>query len=111
MLVFFGSFNYFAYGSQKLSDAKLITKLLPRDSILVQIIQILFIINLFISYPLVIHPSNIILEGYLYGHLQQSQKRKVLKNLNRTVLVAFTLFMGLYFEETLDRLMSVVGSM
>ena len=71
----------------------------------------MFIVNLFISYPLVIYPSNIIIEHYLYDKMARTEKIKWLKNLNRAWIVAFTLMMGLYFEESLDRLMSVVGSL
>ena len=110
LLIGFGTFNYFVYGSENLKDAKLITRLLPHDFIL-QIVETLFILNLFISYPLVLHPANVIIESYIYHGMSQSLMRKWLKNINRTALVAFTLFMGLYFEETLDRLMSLVGSL
>jgi amino acid permease len=58
----------------------------------------------------VIYPSNIIIESYVYRNFDKTTLRKWLKNCSRTILVAFTLFMGLYFEETLDRLTSVVGS-
>lgn len=111
LLIAFGTFNYLAYPNEEIVHAKLITRLLPHDSFIVQIVLLLFILNLFISYPLVIYPSNIIIEHYVYPRMEQSMLRKWLKNSNRTILVAFTLFMGLYFEETLDRLMSVVGSL
>jgi proton-coupled amino acid transporter len=52
-----------------------------------------------------------IVEHYVYKGVQQSSKRKWLKNTNRAILVFFTMFMGLYFEETIDRLTSVVGSL
>lgn len=111
LLIAFGLFNYVAYPTEDLAQAKLITRLLPSDNVIVQIVELLFIVNLFISYPLVIYPSNIIIENYVYKRVDQSSFRKWMKNFNRTILVGFTLFMGLYFEETLDRLMSVVGSL
>ena len=63
------------------------------------------------SYPLVIYPANIIIEHHAYKNMEQSNIRKWMKNSSRAILVAFTLFMGLYFEDTLDRLTSVVGSL
>jgi amino acid permease len=99
-----------AYPDEMIKDAKLITKLLPSENVIVQIVELLFILNLFISYPLVIYPSNIIIENYAFSNFNKSTLLTWLKNSSRTLVVAFTLFMGLYFEDTLDRLTSVVGS-
>jgi solute carrier family 36 (proton-coupled amino acid transporter) len=71
----------------------------------------LFIVNFLITYPLIIYPANIIVEHYIYEGVERTPKRKWLKNTNRAILVLFTMFMGLYFEETIDRLTSVVGSL
>lgn len=111
ILIGFGLVNYMAYSDEELSQAKLITRLLPSSNPIVQAVELLFMVNLFISYPLIIHPANMIIERNLYKNMGQTTLRKWLKNWNRTLLVALTLFMGLYFEETLDRLTSVVGSL
>lgn len=91
IFIMFGLFNYFAYGASMLMEAPLITKLLPSGSLPVEVVMILFIINLFITYPLVIHPANIIIENTLYSGIPQSSIRKWLKNINRAVLVAITI--------------------
>ncbi|CAI2364555.1 unnamed protein product [Moneuplotes crassus] len=111
LLIGFGLVNYMAYSNERLAHAKLITRLLPSQSPIVQIVEVLFILNLFISYPLAIYPTNIIIEKNIYKSMSQKPLRKWLKNCNRTVLVALTFFMGLYFEESLDRLTSIVGSL
>jgi solute carrier family 36 (proton-coupled amino acid transporter) len=91
IFIIFGLFNYFSYGAAALSTAPLITRLLPTGSLPVEIILLLFIVNLFISYPLVIHPANMILEGALYSKMPQSKIRKWLKNSNRAILTAITI--------------------
>lgn len=107
----FGGFNYFVYGSELLSEAPLITRLMPQGSIPFEIVMVMFTINIFISYPLVIHPTNMVLESYIFKGMEQSPMRKWLKNINRTVVAALTVWLGLYLEDTLDRLMSVIGSL
>lgn len=108
--VAFGGFNYFVYGGELLKDAPLITKLMPSGSIPMEVVMILFIINIFISYPLVIHPTNIVIESYIFKEMKQSKTRKWLKNVSRTAVVATTVLVGLYMEDTLDKLMSLIGS-
>mmetsp|Transcript_11381 Transcript_11381/g.12868 ORF Transcript_11381/g.12868 Transcript_11381/m.12868 type:complete len:117 (-) Transcript_11381:71-421(-) len=73
--------------------------------------MILFIINLFITYPLIIYPSNMVIESYLISDMKKSFKKTWLTNLSRAFLVFITLFIGISLEDTLDRLMSVVGSL
>jgi proton-coupled amino acid transporter len=111
LLIAFGSFNYFVYGAYMLKDAPLITRLLPTGAYPIEIVMLLFIVNLFITYPLVIHPANMVVESYLYKNMRQSSIRKWSKNFTRTILVGFTIIVGLWLEDSLDRLMSLVGSL
>ena len=105
----FGWFWYFVYGSQ-LANAPWITKLLPSGSIPLQIGLIFFMGNVIISYPLVIHPANMISESYIFRWMQQSTLRKWLKNINRTIIVGVTVLIGYWLEDSIDRLLSVIGS-
>lgn len=110
LYVAFGAYNYFAYGMEKLSTAPLITKILPEDSLIVQISLSSYIFSSLVSYPMILHPANMVIESYLYKNMKSSVYRKYLKNLNRTLLVGFTIVLSLTLEDTLDKLMSVVGS-
>ena len=67
--------------------------------------------NLLITYPLQLHPANMVLEGAVFKGVPKSRKRTWLKNALRTVLVAVTIVIGITLRETLDKLMSVVGSL
>ena len=71
----------------------------------------LYCINLFITYPLAIHPANMVIEGYMFRGWKKSRKRTWCKNLYRTCLVIFTIVVSLSLRETLDKLMSIVGSL
>ena len=67
--------------------------------------------NLLITYPLQLHPANMVLESAIFKRLPKSRKRTWLKNILRTFLVALTIFIGISLRETLDKLMSIVGSL
>jgi proton-coupled amino acid transporter len=111
ILIAFGLFNYLVYGAEMLKDAPLITRILPAGKYPIEGAMLLFIVNLFITFPLVIHPANMVIESYLYKGMKQSMTRKWVKNFTRTLLVAITIVIGLWLEESLDRLMSLVGSL
>jgi hypothetical protein len=95
--IFFGEFLLFTYYNKMiLPDAgPLITDYIPQDSPIVWTIKILFVFNLIVSYPLVIYPSNMIVESYLYEGWPKSKKRQCCKNVNRAVVVALTCIVAL----------------
>lgn len=106
----FGFSNYFSYGDNILRDSIIITKALPQDNILLHFIRMIYFLSLFITAPLMLYPSNTITESYLFP---QNDKNNHYwhKNITRTILVILIIFIAVYFEATLDRLMSVVGSL
>ena len=57
------------------------------------------------------HPPNMVLEGAIFKGFPKSRKRTWLKNILRTFLVALTIVIGISLRSTLDKLMSVVGSL
>jgi proton-coupled amino acid transporter len=109
LYVFFGEFCLFVYGDE--IQTPLITDNLPRGSPVVWVIKIAFSINLIFTYPLVIYPANTIIEGYLYANMPRSKKRQWLKNLNRTIMVLFTVVFCLSLGDKLDKFISVLGSL
>lgn len=108
LYVGFGEFCLFVYGN--LIKKPLITENLP-PGVVVYVIKILFSINLFFTYPLQIYPANTIIEGYLYKDMPKSRKRQMLKNLNRTLMVAFTVIFCLAMGDTIDKFISLLGSL
>jgi len=112
LYIMFGSYNYFVYGEEQLKPAPLVTKILPQDSIIVQVTVTAYIFSSLISYPLILYPANMVIESYLFkGMKSSSLSKKYLYTLNRTILVGITVILSLTLEETLDKLMSVVGSL
>ena len=107
--VFFGLFTYFVFGPEGLT-APMITEEIPRDTIVV-VTELFFILNLMITYPLVLHPANMVIESVLFRGWPKSRKRTWFKNVLRAFIVAGTVGIGLGLRETLDKLMSVVGSL
>lgn len=104
----FGEFCYFIYGDAL--NTPLITSNLPASSPVSWIIKILFTINLIFSYPLILYPANIIIESYVFSKLQFSIMRKWLKNLYRTVMVAFTVVIALLLGNKLGSFLAFLGA-
>lgn len=93
-----------------MSKDPLITNILPTRDIAVTAIDIIWIINLIFTYPLVIHPANMVIESYVYRGWPKSAKRKWMKNITRTLLIAFTVVLAVALMDTLDKLESINGA-
>lgn len=70
----------------------------------------MFSLNLVFSYPLVLYPAHVLLENYLYAGWPKSRKRQCSKNLNRTLLVAFTVAVTLLLDDKLGAFLSINGA-
>ena len=70
----FTEFVVFGFGPNTLTKP-LITDSLPPQSIVTYLVKIAFSFNLIFSYPLVIHPANLIIESYLFGSWPKTRKR------------------------------------
>lgn len=104
----FSEIAYFAYGNELTKP--IILSIMPKDSLLVNVVKILFCINLACSYPLCIYPVNVIVEGYLFKNMSHSHLRKWLKNLSRMTFVILGAVMALIFAEHLDKFLSLLGA-
>lgn len=71
--IFFGLYTAFAWNLD--GESPLITDYLPKNNAWVWVINLLFCINLFISYTLMIWPANMVIESYLYAGWPKSKKR------------------------------------
>lgn len=95
----FGQFCLFTYGD-KLEG--IITSNLPRGTVFVYLIKLAFCFNLFITYPLVLYPTNMIVESYVYKNMPKGPKRKWLKNLTRAIMIILTILFSLWMGPMLD---------
>lgn len=74
-------------------------------------VKVLFALNLVFSYPLVIHPANMVIEDWLFKSWAKTRKRQMSKNLSRTFIVATSCVVALLIYDKLDRFLSVTGSL
>ena len=75
------------------------------------VIKVAFSLNLVFSYPLVIFPANIIIEDNLYKGWPKSQRRKWFKNLNRALMVIFTVVVSILMADQLDKFLALLGAL
>ena len=75
LYIVFGEFTMLAWGSTEDFNEPLITSSLPETSVVTYILKILFSFNLFFSYPLVIHPANLVVESWFFEGWPKSRKR------------------------------------
>ena len=94
--------NYFIHEKSR--------KKMDRTTDILIIVNVLWIINLIFTYPLVLHPANIIIESYIFRGWPKSFKRQWMKNISRTCLVTFTVVLAVWLMETLDKLESLNGA-
>ena len=98
------------YTDMLIEDAPLIVQYFPAVPT-AYIIKVLFSFNLVISYPLMLYPANLVVESYLYDGWPKSKKRQLCKNINRAILVVFTIILALIAWNKLDYLLSITGSL
>ena len=111
LYIVFGEFTLLAWGSTEDFKEPLITASLPEESIITYLVKILFSINLLFSYPLVIHPANLVIETWFFEGWAKTRKRQMSKNLSRSIVVAVSCVVALAVYEKLDLLLSLTGAM
>ena len=84
---------------------------MPPQSWITYTIKICFSLNLVFTYPLVIHPANLILESYLFGTWPKTRKRQMCKNLSRSIIVVATVALALILWDNLTKFLSVTGAL
>jgi len=120
LYIVFGFFMLFAYGAA-LKHSPIITETITQleqddygkgyvDYVLL-VIKVLFSLNLIFSYPLVIYPAHIVIEENLYAGWPKSRRRQMFKNLNRTLLVLFTVIVSVLMADQLDKFLAVLGAL
>ena len=110
LYVSFPEICVFAFGDEKI-NTPIITDVLPPKNWGTWVIKVLFATNLLFSYPLVIHPANIVLESYLFGSWAKTRKRQMSKNVSRTLIVIASCIIAIIVYDKLDKLLSVTGAL
>ena len=71
----------------------------------------MFSLNLVFSYPLVIHPANIVIEDWLFKGWPKTRTRQMSKNISRTIIVGSSVVVALLVYDKLDRFLSITGAL
>lgn len=74
-------------------------------------VKILFSLNLFFSYPLVLYPAHIVIENIIYDGWPKTKRRQWSKNFTRSLLVLFTVILTILIGDKLDKFLGIVGSL
>lgn len=104
----FGQYCVIAWGDAL--STPLITDQLDHNTI-TYIVKVLFCFNLVFSFPLMLYPSNIIVENYLYKGWPKSKKRQMYKNLDRVVMVFLVIGMTILLKDKLDKFLAILGAL
>ena len=108
--LFFGNLMYFSFGKERVGEEPLITEIMPTKDIPIALVDVIWIINLLITFPLVLHPASMVIESYIFGKMKKGIPRKWLKNFSRTICVGFVVALSVTLLSTMDKLESVNGS-
>ncbi len=104
----FGEYCLFVYGN-KLDGNPLITTLLPEDPFM-QILKLVFSLNVIISISLVSFPANNIIESYVYQKFKETFLKNFLINLQRSILIALCVTICILLGNAIDKFNSIVGT-
>ena len=105
----FADLCYYTYGDSLTKP--IIMEMMPADNLIIQIVKILFMINLVFSYPLTIFITNVILEGFTFHNSKSSPNiRKWLKNLQRSCVLLFGIICAIYLKDVLDQILAISGT-
>ena len=107
--ILFAELCYYTFGSDL--NQTIIMAQMPSDNVIIQISKMLFIINLFFSYPLVIYMTNVILEGFLCKKCKKrGPMRKWLKNFSRSIILGIAIIIAMYYLEDLTTILALSGT-
>lgn len=111
LYVLFSEYCLFAWYQEFNDDEPLITDYLPQGSVFVWCVLLLFNVNMFISYALVIFPANNVLDTWFFSDWPKNRKRQACKNFTRACLLVFTIVMALAVWNQLDTFLAITGSL
>jgi proton-coupled amino acid transporter len=109
MYIFFGELCYYTFGGNL--NKAIIMEMMPADNPIIQVVKILFMLNLVFSYPLTIFITNLILEGFTFRHSKRNTTlRKWLKNFQRSFVLLVGIVCALYLKDSLDKIFALSGT-
>ena len=107
--IFFGGLGYMTWGQSEIEPFA--TDMLPASNIAVVIMKFLFNFNLIFSYAIVIQPTNQIFGNWFCKCVPKGKARSWLKNLQRTIVVVFSVFIAIVVADKIDKFLGLVGAL
>jgi amino acid permease len=111
----FSSLCYYAWGTDL--NESVVTEMLPADNVWVQVMKLVFCVNLVFSYPLTVTPAWHAGQELFFGTKENENERYVESrvlywsiNMFRSALLGLTLLVTLYVSDSLDKVISVAGA-
>ena len=106
--VIFGNLTYFAWGKMK---TQMITQELPIHDPIVKVILFLYVLNVIMSYPLAINPTNTAIESNsINKFLKKNQGRYWINNISRSLVVFSSIYLSIEVSSVLDKFIGVIGA-
>lgn len=110
MHIFFAELCYYTFGKDL--NVAIITDKMPADNPIIQVVKLLFILNLVFSYPLTIFITNVILESFTFRSFKKSTTlRKWLKNAQRSLILLLGIICAIYLKDSLDKILALSGTL
>lgn len=89
----------------------MITNVLNECNAGANVVVLIYLLSIIISYVLNIFPSNQIIESYLYKNMKDGRIKFWMVNLTRALLVGVTVGIGIGLENGVGKLVSILGSL
>ena len=105
--IVFGSICYLAFGD---SLTIIVTEMMP-PGLISSAVKVLFCVNLIFSYSIIIHPTNAIIEGWLFKDMKSRQALKWSKNLSRALVCIVAACIAISLEGNLDKFLGILGAL
>lgn len=110
VFIIFSELCYFAWGSNLTEP--IITEMLPPSSTYFSLLKVFFSINLICSYPIMIAPSNIIFENWVFSRCMKhpSTLRHWLKNFSRFIMCISACYFAVSLADKIDKFLGLLGA-
>ena len=113
--ILFSFLCYYTWGGDL--DESVVTEMLPPDNTFVQIVKLLYCINLIFSYPITIVPAHQSLQEYILGTSSSGkygvpEERALVWKVNaiRTCILVGIIIITIYVADYLDKVFAIAGA-
>jgi len=106
----YGLVSYLAYGTE--IDEPLITEVIEPENPVMITVKGLYVISLFFTYPIMIYPTNQIIESWVFRSFKRSTRARYwLKNLSRFLVCLSSVYVAIALKDKLDKFFGLIGAL